>query len=133
MKKIFKAQFQGVYDRRVIEKVSPFLSALVSSLLTKDPRRRPTAEDLLRRIHDERQKVGGRSEPRTQNLTRKEDDEKDEKDHDDEVDSDYDTLVRSNASKSKFYFSSTYCQFSVYIMIMVLFYFSSDSQIRAPE
>ena len=102
LNKMFKAQFQGVFDRRVMEKVSPFLSALVSSLLTTDPRRRPTAEELLRRIHDERQKVGGRSEE-TQNLTRKDDDENDEKD---EVDSDYDTLVRSNASKSKFYFSS---------------------------
>ena len=84
-----------------MEKVSPFLSTLVSSLLTTDPQRRPTAEELLRRIHDEPQRVWGRSEPQTQNLTREEDDEKDGKDEDDEVDSDYDTLVKE--SKSKFY------------------------------
>ena len=82
-----------MYDRRPLDKVSAFLSELVSCLLSTDPRRRPSAEELLRRIQDERKKVRDRSEPQTQKLTRKEDVEDD---------SDYETLVRSNASKSKF-------------------------------
>ena len=92
-----------MYDRRPLDRVSAFLSELVSCLLSTDPKRRPSAEEVLRRIHDERQKVGGRSE--TQKLTREEDDDVDEEDEDDEDDSDYETLVRSNASKSRFYFS----------------------------
>ena len=73
----------------------------MSCLLSTDPQRRPSAEEVLHRIHDEPQKVSGRSEPQTQNLTREENGENDENDDDDKVDSDYDTLVRSNASESK--------------------------------
>ena len=117
-----------MYDRRPLDRVSAFISDLVYCLLSTDPQRRPFAEELLRRIHDERQKVRGRSEPK--NLTREEDDEDDEEEDDDKDDSDYETLVRNNASKSKFY--SLFPIF-VYIMIMVMFYFSSDSEIRSPE
>ena len=99
--KLFKAISQGLYDKRPLDRISAFLSELVSCLLSTDPKNRPSAEEMLRRIQDERQKVGGRSDPQT--LTREE--EEDEED-DDEDDSDYETLVRSNASKSKFYFSS---------------------------
>ena len=64
MNQILKATLQGVYDRHVIEKVSPFLSTLVSSLLTTDPRRRPTADEILLRLTDERKQVGRSSEPK---------------------------------------------------------------------
>ena len=77
-----------MYDRRPLDRVSAFLSKLVSCLLSTDPKKRPSAEELLRRIHHERQKVRGRSEPQTQNLTRKEDDDDDE----DDSDSDYETF-----------------------------------------
>ena len=42
-----------------MEKVSPFLSTQVSSLLTTDPQRRPTAEEMLIRLNEERNKVVG--------------------------------------------------------------------------
>ena len=99
--KSFKAISQGLYDRKPLDRVSSFLSGLVSCLLSTDPQRRPSAEEVLHRIHDEPQKVSGRSEPQTQNLTREENGENDENDDDDKVDSDYDTLVRSNESESK--------------------------------
>ena len=87
-----------MYDRRPLDRVSSFLSELVSYLLSTDPKKRPSAKELLRRIHHEQQKVKGRPEPQTQKRTREEDDDE----NDDEDDSDYETLVRSNASKSKF-------------------------------
>ena len=65
-KEISKAHRQGLFDRRVLDKVSPFLSAQVSSLLTTEPQRRPTAENLLLRLTDESNKVGGGSEPQYQ-------------------------------------------------------------------
>ena len=83
-----------------MDKVSPFLSTQVSSLLTTDPQRRPTAEELLRRIHDEPKKVRGRS--KSQNLTIEEKEDDDEKgEEDDETrgsdnDSDYETFGNSH-------------------------------------
>ena len=86
-----------MYDRRPLDKVSAFLSELVSCLLSTDPRRRPSAEELLRRIRYERQKVRGRSE--TQSLMRE---EADVADDDDDTrgsnnDSAYDTLNKRDA------------------------------------
>ena len=49
-----------------MEKVSPFLSKQVSSLLTTDPRKRPTAEQMLLRLNVKGNKVGDRSEPQHQ-------------------------------------------------------------------
>ena len=118
---------QGLYDRRTLDRVSTFLSELVSCLLSTDPQRRPSAEEVLRRIQDERQKVGGRSNPQT--LTREEEEDEDG----DEDDSDYETLVRSNASKSKFNFFSISNFLDIFNFIMVLSYFRSDFQIRSPE
>ena len=56
---VFKASFQVVYDRQVISKVSPFLSTLVSDLLIANPRRRPTAEQMLLKLHEEKNKIAG--------------------------------------------------------------------------
>ena len=50
----------------VIDKVSPFLSTQVSSLLTNDSRSRPTSEEMLLRL--ERIKDGDRSEPHHQAI-----------------------------------------------------------------
>ena len=58
-KHIFKAPLQGDYDRRVIDELSPFLSSIVSSLLSTDPESRPTAEEMLLRLNEEENKVGG--------------------------------------------------------------------------
>lgn len=41
------------YDRRNLEKVSPFLAKQVSKLLRTDPRRRPAAEQMLVRLNDD--------------------------------------------------------------------------------
>ena len=73
----------------------------MSCLLSVDPQRRISAEELLRRIHAERQKVIGSAEP--QNLMRKKDDETRESDND----SDYETFVKSSASSSGRKFGNT--------------------------
>ena len=91
---LFKAISQGLYDRKPLDRVSSFLSELVSCLLSTDPQRRPSADQVLRRIRDEREKGSRRSEP--QNLTREEDDGNSDTD-----DSDYETLVKSNPSGQK--------------------------------
>ena len=49
-KGFFQAICNGVYDRGPLEMVSPFLSMQVASLLTTDPLRRATAEEMFIRI-----------------------------------------------------------------------------------
>ena len=68
-----------------MDQVSPFLSTQVASLLTTDPGRRPTAEQLLLRLNGERDEVSGSSKPQYQRPVEQDDDD----------DSDYDTLVQT--------------------------------------
>ena len=76
---------QGVYDRRVMDQVSLFLSTQVASLLKTDPGRRPTAEHLLLRLNGKRDEVSGSPKPQYQRPVEQDDDD----------DSDYDTLVQT--------------------------------------
>ena len=69
-----------------MDQVSPYLSGQVASLLTTDPERRPTAEQLLHRLNGERDEVSGRSkQPQYQRPVEQDDDD----------DSDHDTLVQT--------------------------------------
>ena len=76
-----------------MDQVSPFLSGQVASLLTTDPGRRPTAEQLLLRLNGERDDASGRSKPQHQRRVKQDD-------NDDDDDSDYDTLVQTNSELS---------------------------------
>ena len=80
-----------MYDRRPLDRVSAFLSEVVSCILSTDPQRRPSAEEVLRRIHDERQKDRGSSEPQTPTK----EDEVDTRNKDN--DSAYESFVKCDA------------------------------------
>merc|ERR1712150_71773 len=86
-KGFLQAICKGVYDRRVIDKVSPFLSTQVSSLLTTDPWSRPTAEQMLLRLNEEEESaVDVSSKPQDQRPVERDDENEN---------SDDDTLVES--------------------------------------